>query len=101
MLKRPVNVGFSGGEKRLETLQMAVLKPQLAILGRSRLGLDIYALNVVHDGVSGPALALTGKRSLLVITHYINGCSIILCPTLNWRVFADGHIVNPGGKPWL
>ena len=53
MLKRPVNVGFSGGEKkRLETLQMAVLKPQLAILDEADSGLDIDALKVVAEGVN-------------------------------------------------
>jgi Fe-S cluster assembly ATP-binding protein len=68
MLKRAVNVGFSGGEKkRNEVLQMAVLEPRLCILDETDSGLDIDALKIVADGVN----ALRGKdRSMLVITHY-------------------------------
>ncbi len=94
MLKRPVNVGFSGGEKkRFETLQMSILKPQLAILDEADSGLDIDALKVVADGVN--ALG-DGKRSLLVITHYQRLLNYIVPDFVH--VFADGHIVKSGDK---
>ena len=68
MLKRPVNVGFSGGEKkRLETLQLAILKPQFAILDEADSGLDIDALKVVADGVNAER---SEHNAMLVITHY-------------------------------
>ena len=68
MLKRPVNVGFSGGEKkRSEILQMAMLEPTLCVLDETDSGLDIDALKVVSDGVN--ALRST-DRAMLVITHY-------------------------------
>ena len=68
MLRRPVNVGFSGGEKkRAEILQMAVLEPTLCILDETDSGLDIDALRVVSEGVN----ALRGPdRAMIVITHY-------------------------------
>src|SRR5579875_3508123 len=68
MLKRPLNVGFSGGEKkRMEILQMSVLSPKLAILDETDSGLDIDALRIVSEGVN----AMRGPdRSMLVITHY-------------------------------
>ncbi len=68
MLKRPVNVGFSGGEKkRLEILQMSLLQPKIGVLDETDSGLDIDALKIVADGVN----ALRGaERSFLVITHY-------------------------------
>ncbi|MGH6985650.1 MAG: Fe-S cluster assembly ATPase SufC [Caulobacteraceae bacterium] len=68
MLKRPLNVGFSGGEKkRMEILQMAMLSPRLAILDETDSGLDIDALRIVADGIN----ALRGPdRAMLVITHY-------------------------------
>ena len=94
MLKRPVNVGFSGGEKkRLETLQMAVLKPQLAILDEADSGLDIDALKVVAEGVNA---LRDGRRSLLVITHYQRLLNYIVPDFVH--VFADGHIVKSGDK---
>ena len=68
MLKRAVNVGFSGGEKkRNEVLQMAVLEPKLAILDETDSGLDIDALKIVADGVNAMR---SPERSALVITHY-------------------------------
>jgi Fe-S cluster assembly ATP-binding protein len=68
MLKRPVNVGFSGGEKkRAEILQMAVLEPALCILDETDSGLDIDALRVVADGVNA---LRSPRRAMLVITHY-------------------------------
>ncbi len=94
MLKRPVNVGFSGGEKkRLEALQMAVLKPRLAILDEADSGLDIDAVKVVSEGVNA---LLDGSRSLLVITHYQKLLNYIEPDFVH--VFADGHIVKSGGK---
>jgi Fe-S cluster assembly ATP-binding protein len=68
MLKRPVNVGFSGGEKkRAEILQMAVLEPSLCILDETDSGLDIDALRVVADGVNA---LRSPDRAMIVITHY-------------------------------
>ncbi len=94
MLKRPVNVGFSGGEKkRLETLQMAVLKPKLAILDEADSGLDIDALKVVAEGVNR---LRDSERSLLVITHYQRLLNYIVPNFVH--VFADGHIVRSGDK---
>lgn len=94
MLKRPVNVGFSGGEKkRMETLQMAVLKPAMAILDEADSGLDIDALKVVADGVNN---LRDGKRALLIITHYQRLLNYIVPDFVH--VFADGHIVKSGNK---
>ncbi len=94
MLKRPVNVGFSGGEKkRLETLQMSILKPNFAILDEADSGLDIDALKVVSDGVNA---LRDGKRSMLVITHYQRLLNYIVPDFVH--VFADGHIVKSGDK---
>ncbi|MBN2759151.1 MAG: Fe-S cluster assembly ATPase SufC, partial [Rhodobacteraceae bacterium] len=68
MLKRPVNVGFSGGEKkRNEILQMAMLEPKMCILDETDSGLDVDAMKLVSDGVNA---LRDGKRSFLVITHY-------------------------------
>ena len=68
MLKRAVNVGFSGGEKkRYEILQMALLEPQLAVLDETDSGLDVDALKIVSEGVN---LLRDANRSMLVITHY-------------------------------
>ena len=68
MMKRAVNVGFSGGEKkRNEVLQMAMLEPKFAVLDETDSGLDIDALKIVADGVNAMR---DGKRSFLVITHY-------------------------------
>lgn len=94
MIKRPVNVGFSGGEKkRLETLQMAILKPSLAILDEADSGLDIDALKVVADGVND---LRDGHRGMLVITHYQRLLNYIVPDYVH--VFADGHIVKSGDK---
>ena len=94
MLKRFVNVGFSGGEKkRLETLQMAFLKPSFAILDEADSGLDIDALKVVADGVNSLS---DEHRSMLVITHYQRLLNYIVPDFVH--VFADGHIVKSGNK---
>ena len=94
MLKRPVNVGFSGGEKkRMETLQMTVLKPDMAILDEADSGLDIDALKVVAEGVNA---LRNGKRSMLVITHYQRLLNYIVPDFVH--VFANGHIVKSGNK---
>lgn len=94
MIKRPVNVGFSGGEKkRLETLQMSILKPALSILDEADSGLDIDALKVVADGVNA---LRDGKKAMLVITHYQRLLNYIVPDYVH--VFADGHIVKSGDK---
>lgn len=94
MIKRAVNVGFSGGEKkRLETLQMAILKPCFSILDEADSGLDIDALKVVADGVNA---LRDGQRSMLVITHYQRLLNYIVPDFVH--VFADGHIVKSGDK---
>ncbi|MBO7556033.1 MAG: Fe-S cluster assembly ATPase SufC [Alphaproteobacteria bacterium] len=92
MLKRSVNVGFSGGEKkRLEALQMAVLKPDLSILDEADSGLDIDAIKVVSDGVNN---LMNEKKALLIITHYQKLLTYIKPNFVH--VFADGHIVKSG-----
>lgn len=94
MIKRPVNVGFSGGEKkRLETLQMAVLKPCFSILDEADSGLDIDAMKVVAEGVNS---LRDGKRSMLVITHYQRLLNYVVPDFVH--VYADGHIVKSGDK---
>ena len=94
MIKRPVNVGFSGGEKkRLETLQMSILKPDFSILDEADSGLDIDALKVVADGVNA---LRDGRRSMLVITHYQRLLNYIVPDFVH--VFADGHIVRSGNR---
>ncbi|GGA59950.1 ABC transporter ATP-binding protein [Pelagibacterium lentulum] len=94
MLKRPLNVGFSGGEKkRAEILQMALLAPQLCILDETDSGLDIDALKVVSEGVNklrGP------DRTMLVITHYQRLLNHIVPDVVH--VFSDGRVVETGGK---
>ncbi len=93
MLRRPVNVGFSGGEKkRAEILQMAVLEPRLCILDETDSGLDIDALRIVADGVN----ALRSKdRSMLVITHYQRLLNHIVPDVVH--VFSAGRVVESGG----
>jgi Fe-S cluster assembly ATP-binding protein len=93
MLKRNVNVGFSGGEKkRNEVLQMAVLKPKLAILDETDSGLDIDALKIVADGVN----ALRGPGfSALVITHYQRLLDYIVPDRVH--VLSAGRIIRSGG----
>lgn len=94
MLKRPVNVGFSGGEKkRLETLQMAILKPQLAILDEADSGLDIDAIKVVSAGVNA---LRSENRSMLIITHFQRLLNYVVPDFVH--IFADGHIVKSGDK---
>ncbi len=93
MLKRGVNVGFSGGEKkRNEILQMALLKPSLAILDETDSGLDIDALKIVADGVN----AMRGPDfSALVITHYQRLLDYIVPDRVH--VLMNGRIVKSGG----
>ncbi len=93
MLKRPLNVGFSGGEKkRMEILQMALFSPRFMILDETDSGLDIDALRIVSDGVN----ALRGPdRSLLVITHYQRLLDYIRPDRVH--VLADGRIAASGG----
>ena len=93
MLKRPLNVGFSGGEKkRMEILQMALLQPKLGILDETDSGLDIDALRVVAEGVNALRAA---NRSFLVITHYQRLLDYIKPDTVH--VMARGKIVKSGG----
>ncbi|MCZ6861248.1 MAG: Fe-S cluster assembly ATPase SufC [Alphaproteobacteria bacterium] len=94
MMKRPVNVGFSGGEKkRNEVLQMAALEPTLSVLDETDSGLDIDALKIVANGVN----AMRGpERSMLVITHYQRLLDYIVPDRVH--VLAGGRIVRSGGK---
>ena len=94
MLRRGVNVGFSGGEKkRNEILQMALLEPYLAVLDETDSGLDIDALKLVAEGVN----ALRGPtRSMLVITHYQRLLDYIVPDYVH--VLAHGRIARSGGK---
>ena len=94
LLKRPVNEGFSGGEKkRNEIFQMAVLEPRLCILDETDSGLDIDALRTVSDGVN----ALRSKdRAIVVITHYQRLLTHIVPDKVH--VLFDGRIVKSGGK---
>jgi len=94
MLRRPVNVGFSGGEKkRNEILQMAVLDPKLAVLDETDSGLDIDALKIVADGVNA---LRSPERSFIVITHYQRLLEHIVPDVVH--VLAGGRIVKTGGK---
>jgi Fe-S cluster assembly ATP-binding protein len=94
LVKRPVNEGFSGGEKkRNEIFQMAVLEPRLAILDETDSGLDIDALRIVSQGVNrlrGP------QRAMLVVTHYQRLLNHIVPDFVH--VLVDGRIVRSGGK---
>ncbi|MCK8484083.1 Fe-S cluster assembly ATPase SufC [Aliiroseovarius sp. S2029] len=93
MLKRPVNVGFSGGEKkRNEILQMAMLEPKMCILDETDSGLDVDAMKLVSDGVN--ALRDQG-RAFLVITHYQRLLDHIKPDVVH--IMADGRIVKSGG----
>jgi Fe-S cluster assembly ATP-binding protein len=93
MLKRPVNVGFSGGEKkRMETLQMLLLEPSFAVLDETDSGLDIDALKVVAEGVN---TLRSPARGLLVITHYQRLLDYIKPDVVH--VLAGGRIVRSGG----
>lgn len=94
MLKRPVNVGFSGGEKkRAEILQMAVLEPSLCVLDETDSGLDIDALKVVSEGVNA---LRSPERAMIVITHYQRLLDHIVPDFVH--VLSDGKIVKSGGK---
>ncbi len=94
LLNRPVNTGFSGGEKkRNEIFQMAVLEPRLAVLDETDSGLDIDALKLVAHGVNtlrGP------ERSMIVVTHYQRLLNYIVPDFVH--VLAEGRIVRSGGK---
>jgi Fe-S cluster assembly ATP-binding protein len=94
MLKRPLNVGFSGGEKkRSEILQMALLEPALCVLDETDSGLDIDAVRIVSEGVN----AMRSKeRAMLVITHYQRLLNYIVPDRVH--VLADGKIQRSGGK---
>ena len=94
MLKRAVNVGFSGGEKkRYEILQMALLEPMLSVLDETDSGLDVDALKVVSEGVN---LLRDPQRSMLVITHYQRLLNHIVPDYVH--ILAGGRICRSGGK---
>jgi Fe-S cluster assembly ATP-binding protein len=94
LMNRPVNEGFSGGEKkRNEIFQMAVLEPKLAILDETDSGLDIDALRTVADGINrlrGP------ERAMILVTHYQRLLNYVVPDFVH--VLADGRIVKSGGK---
>jgi Fe-S cluster assembly ATP-binding protein len=93
MLRRPLNVGFSGGEKkRMEVLQMALLEPKFTILDETDSGLDIDALRIVAEGVNS---LRTPERGFLVITHYQRLLDYIVPDTVH--VLSRGRIVKSGG----
>ena len=93
-LRRALNVGFSGGEKkRMEILQMALLEPRFCILDETDSGLDIDALRIVSEGVNALRAA---NRSFLVITHYQRLLNYIVPDTVH--VMSAGQIVKTGGK---
>ncbi|MGE3064817.1 MAG: Fe-S cluster assembly ATPase SufC [Hyphomicrobiaceae bacterium] len=94
MLKRPLNVGFSGGEKkRMEILQMAMLEPTLCVLDETDSGLDIDAIRIVSEGAN----ALRSKeRAMLVITHYQRLLNYIVPDKVH--VLSHGRIQKTGGK---
>jgi Fe-S cluster assembly ATP-binding protein len=94
MLRRPVNVGFSGGEKkRNETLQMVLLQPLLCVLDETDSGLDIDALKVVASGVNQ---LRSSERAMIVITHYQRLLDYIVPDIVH--VLSAGRIVRTGGK---
>jgi Fe-S cluster assembly ATP-binding protein len=94
MLRRGVNVGFSGGEKkRNEILQMALLEPRLAVLDETDSGLDIDALRIVADGVNR---LRSPQRAMVVITHYQRLLNYIVPDVVH--VLSKGRIVKTGGK---
>ncbi|MFP4280278.1 MAG: Fe-S cluster assembly ATPase SufC [Halochromatium sp.] len=94
LLKRPVNFGFSGGEKkRNEIFQMALLEPKLAILDETDSGLDIDALRIVADGVNA---LRSPQRSMIVVTHYQRLLDYIEPDHVH--VLAKGRIIRSGGK---
>ena len=94
MLRRAVNVGFSGGEKkRNEILQMALLEPRLALLDETDSGLDIDALKVAADGVNA---LRAPDRAMVVITHYQRLLNYIVPDVVH--VMSKGRVVKSGGK---
>ena len=94
MLRRAVNVGFSGGEKkRNEIMQMAILQPRLAVLDETDSGLDIDALQIVAEGVNR---LRSPERSMIVITHYQRLLNFIVPDVVH--VLAKGRVVKTGGK---
>ena len=94
MLRRAVNVGFSGGEKkRNEILQMAILQPRLAVLDETDSGLDIDALQIVAEGVNR---LRSPERGMVVITHYQRLLNYIVPDVVH--VLAKGRVVKTGGK---
>jgi Fe-S cluster assembly ATP-binding protein len=94
MMRRPVNVGFSGGEKkRNEILQMAVLEPRLCVLDETDSGLDIDALKIVADGVNR---LRAPERAFVVITHYQRLLNYIVPDVVH--VLSKGRIVKTGGR---
>ena len=94
MLRRPLNVGFSGGEKkRNEIMQMALLEPKLCVMDETDSGLDIDALRVVSDGVNA---LKSPERSAIVITHYQRLLNHIVPDVVH--VLSAGRIVRTGGK---
>ena len=94
LLNRPVNEGFSGGEKkRNEIFQMAVLEPKLAIMDETDSGLDIDALRIVANGVNA---LRTPDRAIVVVTHYQRLLNYIVPDVVH--VLSDGRIVKSGGK---
>ena len=94
MLKRPVNVGFSGGEKkRNEMVQMGILDPRLAILDETDSGLDIDALRIVGDGIN--SIMRRPDKAVLLITHYQRLLDYVQPDFVH--VLADGRIVKSGG----
>ena len=94
MLKRPVNVGFSGGEKkRAEMVQMGILDPSFAVLDETDSGLDIDALRVVGEGIN--AVMRKPNKGVLLITHYQRLLDYVKPDFVH--VLADGRIVKSGG----
>ena len=94
MLKRPLNVGFSGGEKkRAEILQMKLLEPKLCVLDETDSGLDIDALKIVAEGVNA---LRSPDRAVVVITHYQRLLDYIVPDTVH--VLSKGRIVKSGDK---
>lgn len=94
MLKRPVNVGFSGGEKkRAEMVQMGILNPRVAILDETDSGLDIDALKTVGAGIN--AIMRAPDRAVLLITHYQRLLDYVQPDAVH--ILADGRIVKSGG----
>ena len=94
MLKRPVNVGFSGGEKkRNEMVQMGILDPRLAVLDETDSGLDIDALRIVADGIN--RIMRRPDKAVLLITHYQRLLDLVVPDVVH--VLAEGRIVRSGG----